>query len=83
MGEHTAQQNSVRSRTGRKGPSKQTPQTLGRQLLAVLVYAKRCRGGGSVTVEPPIPSLQHYQVGLSIMLKVSAKAQAAANDAAR
>ena len=51
MGEHTAQQNSDRPRSGRKGPSTPTPQALGRRLLAVLVYAKRCRSGGSVTVD--------------------------------
>ena len=51
MGEHTAQQNSDRSGTDRKGPSKQTPQMLGRRLLDILVYTKRCRGGGSVTMD--------------------------------
>ena len=51
MGEHAAQQSTGRSRTDRKGQSTRTPQALGRRLLDVLVYAKRCRSGGSVTVD--------------------------------
>ena len=51
MGEHAAQFSANRSRIGRKGPSTPTPQALGRQLLDVLVYGKRCRSGGSVTVD--------------------------------
>lgn len=51
MGEHAAQPNSDRPRSGRKGPSTPTPQALGRQLLDVLVYTKRCRIGSKLTVD--------------------------------
>ena len=51
MGEHAAQPNPDRPRSGRNGSSTPTPHALGRQLLDVLVYAKRCRIGGSVTVD--------------------------------
>ena len=51
MGEHAAQQNIGPSRTGRKSPSTLTPQALGRQLLDVLVYAKRCRIGSKLTLD--------------------------------
>ena len=51
MGEHAAQRSTDQPRSGRKGPTTPTPQALGRQLLDVLVYAKRCRINGSVTVD--------------------------------
>jgi hypothetical protein len=51
MGEHIAQLSTDRSATGRKRPSKQTPEALGRRLLDILVYAKRCRIGSKLTLD--------------------------------
>ena len=51
MGEHIAQQSTDRSTTGRKRPSTQSPEALGRRLLDILVYAKRCRIGGKLTLD--------------------------------
>jgi hypothetical protein len=46
MGEHTEQ----RPRIARKRPGKQAPETLGRRLLEIVVYDKRCRIGGALTL---------------------------------
>jgi hypothetical protein len=51
MGEHAAQPSTYRFATGQKRPSKQTPEALGRRLLDILVYAKRCRIGGKLTLD--------------------------------
>jgi len=51
MGEHAAQRITDQPGGGRKGPSTPTPQALGRRLLDVLVYAKRCRIGSTLTID--------------------------------
>jgi hypothetical protein len=50
MGEHIEQQGLRGARIARKRPSKQTPQTIGRRLLEIVVYDKCCRIGGSLTL---------------------------------
>ena len=37
--------------TGRKRPSTPSPEALGRRPLDILVYAKRCRSGGKLTLD--------------------------------
>ena len=51
MGEHIEQQKFDRSRTARKRPAKQTPELIGRRLLQIVVYGKRCRIGGKLTLD--------------------------------
>ena len=51
MGEHIEQQGIQRSRIARKHPSKQTAETIGRRLLAIVVYDKHCRIGGTLTLD--------------------------------
>jgi hypothetical protein len=51
MGEHIAQQSTGRPRTGRRHATKQNPEALGRRLLDILVYSKRCRIGGRLTLD--------------------------------
>ena len=49
MGEHIGQQKIDRSRTARKRPAKQTPESIGRRLLQIVVCGKCCRIGGRLT----------------------------------
>jgi hypothetical protein len=49
MGEHVAQHHTAPS--ARKPLSKQTAQAIGRKLLDVVVYGKRCRIGQSLTLD--------------------------------
>jgi hypothetical protein len=51
MGEHIARQSTDQHRTGRNRPSTSSPEALGRRLLDILVYAKGCRIGGTVTLD--------------------------------
>ena len=51
MGEHTAQRITERPRIARKRPGKQTPEAMGRRLLEIVVYDKRCRIGGTLTLD--------------------------------
>ena len=51
MGEHIEQQGSRRPRTTRKNPSKQTAKTIAQRLLGIVVYDKRCRIGGRLTLD--------------------------------
>ncbi len=50
MGEHADQRIAERPRIARKRPGKQKPEALGRRLLAIVVYDKRCRIGGTLTL---------------------------------
>ena len=50
MGEHT-QRITERRRIARKRLSKQTPETMGRRLLEIVVYDKCCRIGGTLTLD--------------------------------
>jgi hypothetical protein len=40
-----------RRRIAPKSPGKQTPETMGRRLLEIVVYTKRCRIGGTLTLD--------------------------------
>ena len=51
MGEHTEQRITERPRIARKRPGKQTPEAIGRRLLEIVVYDKRCRIGGTLTLD--------------------------------
>ena len=51
MGERTEQRITERPRIARKRPGKQTPETIGRRLLEIVVYDKRCRIGGTLTLD--------------------------------
>jgi hypothetical protein len=51
MGEHIAAHNTDRRLVGRKQSRKQTPEAIGRKLLDVVVYSKRCRIGNKLTVD--------------------------------
>jgi hypothetical protein len=51
MGEHTEQRITERPRIARKRPGKQAPETMGRRLLEIVVYDKRCRIGGTLTLD--------------------------------
>jgi hypothetical protein len=51
MGEHIEQRIIQPRRIARKRPSKQTPETIGRRLLEIVVYDKRCRVGGTLTLD--------------------------------
>jgi hypothetical protein len=50
MGEHI-EQGIQRHRIARKHPSKQTPESLGRRVLEIVVYDKCCRIGGKLTLD--------------------------------
>jgi hypothetical protein len=50
MGEHI-EQGIQRHWIARKHPSKQTPETLGRRVLEIVVYDKCCRVGGKLTLD--------------------------------
>jgi hypothetical protein len=49
MGEHV-EQAARPARAARKHPSKQTPQTISRRLLEIVVYDRCCRIGGMLTL---------------------------------
>jgi hypothetical protein len=51
MGEHVEDRNTGRLRTARKRPNKQTPETIGRRLLEIVVYDKCCRIGGKLSLD--------------------------------
>jgi hypothetical protein len=51
MGGHIEQQGLRHARIAPKCPSKQTPETIGRRLLQIVVYDKRCRIGGTLTLD--------------------------------
>ena len=51
MGEHTEQRITERPRIARKRPGKQTAEAIGRRLLEIVVYDKRCRIGGTLTLD--------------------------------
>ena len=51
MGDHIQRQIADRPRLSRNRPSKQTPEVLGRRLLEIVVYDKRCRIGGKLTLD--------------------------------
>jgi hypothetical protein len=51
MGERIEQQGLRHPRIARKRPSNQTPETIGRRLLQIVVYDKRCRIGGTLTLD--------------------------------
>jgi hypothetical protein len=51
MEKHIEQQGVRRARIARKRPSKQTPETIGRRLLDIVVYDGCCRIGGSLTLD--------------------------------
>jgi hypothetical protein len=51
MGEHIEQQDIQRPGMARKHLSKQTGETIGRRLLAIVVYDKCCRIGGLVSLD--------------------------------
>jgi hypothetical protein len=50
MGEHTGQRITQRPRIARKRPN-QTVEAIGRRLLEIVVYDKRCRIGGTLTLD--------------------------------
>jgi hypothetical protein len=51
MGEQIEQPGTERPRIARKRPGKQTAETIGRRLLEIVVYGKRCRIGGKLTLD--------------------------------
>ena len=51
MGDHIQRPIAARPRLSRNRPSKQTPEVLGRRLLEIVVYDKRCRIGGTLTLD--------------------------------
>ena len=51
MGEHSTEQISDRRRIDGKRPIKQMAEELGRRLLAVIVYVKRWRIGGQISLD--------------------------------
>ena len=51
MGEHIERQIIERPRIARKRPGKQTAEAIGRRLLEIVVYGKRCRIGGTLTLD--------------------------------
>ena len=68
MGEHVEHRGIQRRRIARKRPRNQTPETIGRQLLRIVVYDKRCRIGGTLTLDDlaedarTFPSASRYMV---------------------
>jgi hypothetical protein len=51
MGEHTEQRITDRPRIARKRPVRQTPEVLGRRLLAIVAYDKACRIGATLILD--------------------------------
>jgi hypothetical protein len=51
MEEHTVHRITERPRIARQRPGKQEPEAIARRLLAIVVYDKRCRIGGSLTLD--------------------------------
>ena len=51
MGEHIERQKIERPRIAWKRPGKQTAETMGRRLLEIVIYDKRCRIGGTLTLD--------------------------------
>jgi hypothetical protein len=51
MGEHIAEQYSNRRLVSKNQPRTQTAEAIGRKLLEVVVYGKRCRIGNKLTVD--------------------------------
>jgi hypothetical protein len=51
MGENIERQKIDRPRIARKRLGKQTPEVIGRRLLAIVVYDRRCRIGGTLTLD--------------------------------
>jgi hypothetical protein len=51
MGEHIANENTDRHLVSKKQPVKQTSEAMGRKLLDVVVYSKRCRAGNKLTLD--------------------------------
>jgi hypothetical protein len=51
MGEHIEQRGLRRARIAPKRPSKQTAETTGRRLLAIIVYEKCSRIGGTLSLD--------------------------------
>jgi hypothetical protein len=51
MGEHIEQQGLRRARIAPKRPGKQMPKMLGRRLLAIVVYDRRCRIGQTLSLD--------------------------------
>jgi hypothetical protein len=51
MGDHIQRQIIERPRIARKRPGKQEPEAIARRLLQIVVYVKRCRIGGSLTLD--------------------------------
>ena len=51
MGEYIAQRGLRHARIASARPSKQTPAAIGRRLLEIVVYDKRCRIGGALTLD--------------------------------
>jgi hypothetical protein len=49
MGDHTQQRITERRRIARKRAGEQSPETMGRRLLEIVVYDKRCRIGEKLT----------------------------------
>jgi len=50
MGEHVEQRAVRRQSTARKHPSKQAADAIARRLLEIVVYNRRCRIGGSLSL---------------------------------
>jgi hypothetical protein len=50
MGEHTDHRITGRPRIARKRPGEQTAEAIGRRLLRIVVYDKRCRIGATLTL---------------------------------
>jgi hypothetical protein len=51
MGERAEQSNIDRRRISKNRPRKQTAEAIGRRLLEIVVYDKRCRIGGRLTLD--------------------------------
>jgi len=51
MGEHIEHRGIQRRRVARKRPGEQSAEAIGRRLLEIVVYDKRCRIGGSLTLD--------------------------------
>jgi hypothetical protein len=51
MGERTEQRITERRRIARKRQGKHSPEAMGRRLLEIVVYDKRCRIGGKLTLD--------------------------------
>ena len=51
MGEHIEHQGARQVRIARNRPGKQTAETIGRRLLAIIVYGKSCRIGAKLSLD--------------------------------